>query len=110
MGDLALSIAASGLDAQQAAIDTISQNLTNASTPGYVSESAQLTTNPGGDLIGVGDGVRVAGVTQNSDGLLATNALQTQGVLAQSTSLQQILQGAQSTFPVSTTSGISSDL
>jgi flagellar hook-associated protein 1 len=110
MGDLALGIAASGLDAQQAAMDTISENLTNASTPGYVAESAQLTTDPGGDLLGVGDGVRVAGVTQNSDGLLATNALQTQGVLSQSTSLQQILQGAQSVFPVSTTSGISADL
>ena len=43
MGDLALSIAASGLDAQQTAMDTISENLTNASTPGYVVESAQLT-------------------------------------------------------------------
>jgi flagellar hook-associated protein 1 FlgK len=110
MGDLALSIAASGLDAQQAAMDTISENLTNASTPGYVAESAQLTTNPGGDLLGVGDGVRVVGVTQNSDGLLATNAQQTQGVLSQTTALQQILQGAQSVFPVSTTSGIASDL
>ena len=110
MGDLALSIAASGLDAQQTAMDTISENLTNANTPGYVAESAQLTTNPGGDLLGVGDGVRVDGVTQNTDGLLATNALQTQGVLSQSTSLQQILQGAQSVFPVSSSSGISADL
>jgi flagellar hook-associated protein 1 FlgK len=110
MGDLALGIAASGLDAQQAAMDAISENLTNASTPGYVAESAQLTTEPGGDLLGVGDGVRVVGVTQNSDGLLATNALQTQGVLSQSTALQQILQGAQSVFPVSTTSGIAADL
>ncbi len=110
MGDLALSIAASGLDAQQTAMDTISENLTNANTPGYVAESAQLSTNPGGDLLGVGDGVRVDGVTQNTDGLLATNALQTQGVLSQSTALQQILQGAQSAFPVSSSAGIASDL
>jgi flagellar hook-associated protein 1 len=110
MGDLALSIAASGLDAQQAAMDTISENLTNASTPGYVAESAQLTTSAGGNVLGVGDGVLVTGVTQNTDGLLATNALQTQGVLSQSTALQQILQGAQSVFPVSTTSGIAPDL
>ena len=34
MGDLALNIAASGLDAQQTAMDTISENLTNANTPG----------------------------------------------------------------------------
>jgi len=110
MGDLALGIAASGLDAQQTAMDTISENLSNANTPGYVAESAQLSTNPGGNLLGVGDGVRVDAVTQNSDGLLATNALQTQGVLSQSTALQQILQGAQSAFPVSGSSGIASDL
>ena len=110
MGDLALNIAASGLDAQQTAMDTISENLTNANTPGYVSESAQLTTNPGGDLLGVGDGVRTVAVTQNNDGLLATNALQTQGTLSQSTSLQQILQGAQAVFPEPSSSGISADL
>src|SRR5580692_5554754 len=110
MGDLALSIAASGLDAQQTAMDTISENLTNANTPGYVSETTQLTANPGGDLLGVGDGVRVAGVTQNNDGLLTTNALQSQAVLAQSTSLQQVLQGAQAVFPEPGSSGISADL
>ncbi|HUY22917.1 MAG TPA: flagellar hook-associated protein FlgK [Acidimicrobiales bacterium] len=110
MGDLALSIAASGLDAQQAAMDAISQNLTNANTPGYVAERAQLTTNPGGDLIGVGDGVRTVGVTQSNDGLLATNALQTQGALSQSTALQQVLQGAQGVFPEPSSSGIAADL
>jgi flagellar hook-associated protein 1 FlgK len=110
MGDLALSIAASGLNAQQTAMDTISENLTNANTPGYVAETTQLVTDPGGDLIGVGDGVRVASITQNSDGLLATNAQQSQGVLSQSTSLQQVLQGAQSVFAEPGSSGISADL
>lgn len=110
MGDLALNIATTGLDAQQAAMDTISENLTNANTPGYVSESTQLTANPGGDVLGVGDGVRVVAVTQNSDGLLATNAQQTQGILSQSSALQQVLQAAQAVFPVSGSSGIASDL
>jgi len=110
VGDLALNIAASGLDAQQAAMDTISENLTNANTPGYVSESVQLATNPGGDLLGVGDGVRTVAVTQNSDQLLATNAQQSQGLLSQSTALQQILQGAQAVFPEPSSSGIAADL
>lgn len=110
MGDLALNIAASGLDAQQTAMDTISENLTNANTPGYVSEKVALATNPGGDLLGVGDGVRTVGVLQNTDGLLATNAQQTQGILSQTTSLQQILQGAQAVFPEPSASGISADL
>jgi flagellar hook-associated protein 1 FlgK len=110
MGDLALSIAASGLDAQQTAMDTISENLTNANTPGYISESAELTAELGGDLFGVGDGVRVVGVSQNGDQLLTTNAQQSQGILAQSTALQQILQGAQAAFPEPSSSGISADL
>jgi len=110
MGDLALNIAASGLNAQQTAMDTISENLTNANTPGYVAESVQLAPEPGGDLLGVGDGVRTVGVTQNSDQLLATNAQQTQGALSQSTSLQQILQGAQSVFAEPSSSGIAADL
>ncbi|HXQ62582.1 MAG TPA: flagellar hook-associated protein FlgK [Acidimicrobiales bacterium] len=110
MGDLALNIAASGLNAQQTAMDTISENLTNANTPGYISEKVLLTVNAGGDLLGVGDGVRVVGVAQNGDGLLATNAQQSQGVLAQSTSLQQVLQGAQAVFPEPSSSGISADL
>src|ERR1700722_10148215 len=110
MGDLALSIAASGLDAQQTAMDTISENLTNANTPGYISERAEFTAELGGDLFGVGDGVRVVGVSQNSDQLLTTNAQQSQGILAQSTALQQILQGAQAAFPEPSSSGISADL
>jgi coproporphyrinogen III oxidase-like Fe-S oxidoreductase len=56
MGDLGLSIAASGLDAQQAVMDTISQNLANASTTGYVAENANITTLPGGDSLGIGAG------------------------------------------------------
>ncbi len=110
MGDLALGIAATGLNAQQTAMDTISENLTNANTPGYISEKVDLTANAGGDLLGVGDGVRVVGVSQNGDGLLATNAQQSQGVLSQSTALQQVLQGAQAVFPEPSSAGISADL
>lgn len=110
MGDLALNIAASGLNAQQTAMDTISENLTNANTPGYVSESAVLEPEPGGNTLGVGDGVRVTGVVQNADQLLATTAQQTQGVLSQSTALQQILQGAQSVLPEPSSSGIGAAL
>jgi flagellar hook-associated protein FlgK len=72
-------------------MDTISENLTNANTSGCISESAELTAELGGDLFGVGDGVRVVGVRQNGDALLTTNAQQSQGILAQSTALQQIL-------------------
>ena len=91
MGDLALSIAASVSTRSRRRWDTISENLTNANTSGCISESAELTAELGGDLFGVGDGVRVVGVRQNGDALLTTNAQQSQGILAQSTALQQIL-------------------
>ncbi|HXX90043.1 MAG TPA: flagellar hook-associated protein FlgK [Acidimicrobiales bacterium] len=110
MGDLALSIAASGLDAQQTTMDTISQNLANADTPGYVQESADLTTIPGGDSLGVGGGVSVSAISQASDQLQLANAQQAQGTLAQSTALQQVLSGAQAAFPEPGANGLSAQL
>jgi flagellar hook-associated protein 1 FlgK len=99
MTDLALSIAASGLDAQQTAMDTISQNLANASTPGYVAESAVLTTNPSSTAVGAGDGVRVATIAQAPDQLAAAANQQAQGALSSSTALQQVLTEVQDAFP-----------
>jgi len=110
MGDMALGIAASGLDAQQAVMDTIAQNLSNANTPGYVKQTADLTTLTGGDALGVGGGVQVAAITQAADGLLAANVQQAQGALAQSTALQQVLSGAQAAFAEPGNNGISAQL
>jgi len=110
MGDMALGIASSGLDAQQTAMDTIAQNLANANTPGYVNQTANLTTLTGGDALGVGGGVQVSAITQASDGLLAANVQQAQGALAQSTALQQVLSGAQAAFAEPGTNGLSAQL
>lgn len=110
MSDLGLSIAASGVNADQTALDTIAQNLANADTPGYVTETANLTAMPSGDTLGVGGGVNVYSVTQQSDGLLQSTANQTAAGLAQVSALQQTLEEAQDAFPVSTTSGMSTDL
>jgi flagellar hook-associated protein 1 FlgK len=110
MGDLALGIAGSALDAQQTVMDTISQNLANSSTTGYVNESANLSTIAGGSELGVGGGVQVSSVSQASDGLLQTNVQQTSGALAQSATLQQVLTGAQSVFPEPGSNGLSAQL
>ena len=110
MPNVSLNIAATGLDAAQTAMDTISQNLSNANTPGYVTETANLVNNPGGDALGVGDGVRVTSVTQTGDTLLLSNAQQAGAALAQSTALQQVLQQAQFSFQEPSSSGLSSDL
>lgn len=110
MADAALSIAASGLEAAQVAMDTISQNLANVNTPGYLAQTADLVTNPGGDPLGVGDGVRVADVGQAGDSLLMVNAQQAQGAQSYATATQQVLQSVQSAFPDLSSGGLSSDL
>lgn len=110
MSNVSFNIAASGIDAAQTAMDTIAQNLSNANTPGYVAETAQLVTNPGGDLLGVGDGVRAVSVSQANDSLLAAHVQQSEGAQAQATALQQVLSQAQLTFQEPSSTGLSSDL
>ena len=60
----ALSIAMSGLTANQAALAIVSSNVANASTPGYVSQSVNQVEQGVG---GLGTGVRVAGITRALD-------------------------------------------
>jgi flagellar hook-associated protein 1 len=60
----ALSIAMSGLTANQAGLSIVSSNVANASTPGFVSQSVNLVEQGTG---GVGTGVQVAGITRALD-------------------------------------------
>jgi flagellar hook-associated protein 1 len=60
----ALSIAMSGLTANQAGLAIVSSNVANSSTPGYVSESINQSELPTG---GVGAGVQVSGITRVLD-------------------------------------------
>jgi len=57
----ALSIAMSGLNANQAALSIVSSNIANASTPGYVSQSLNQVEQSSG---GLGTGVQVDGITR----------------------------------------------
>ena len=63
----ALSIAASGLDAIQAQLSVSSQNVANASTPGYAKESVAVSSLSAG---GTGSGVVVGLTTRTVDTLL----------------------------------------
>jgi flagellar hook-associated protein 1 len=65
----ALSIAMSGLTANQAGLAIISSNIANSSTPGYVSESINQSELPSG---GVGAGVQVSGITRVLDSYVQT--------------------------------------
>lgn len=110
MSNVTFNIAATGIDAAQTAMDTIAQNLTNANTPGYISQTADLVANPGGDPLGAGDGVRVTSVTQANDALLMSHVQQADGALSQNTALQQVLSQAQLSFQEPSSNGLANDL
>jgi flagellar hook-associated protein 1 len=65
----ALSIAMSGLSANQAGLAIISSNIANSSTPGYVSESINQSELPTG---GAGAAVQVSGITRVLDSYVQT--------------------------------------
>jgi len=76
MGDM-LATGVSGLLAFQEALGTISQNISNVSTPGYSRQSVNLVTNPA-DPTGsgwIGNGVAVAGINRAYDSFLAGQTL-----------------------------------
>lgn len=110
MSNVSLSIATSGIDVAQTAMDTIAQNLSNANTPGYVTETADLVADNGGGVLQAGNGVSVEGISQAGDNLLTSSAQQAAGALAQSTALQQVLSQAQLAFQEPSSDGLSSDL
>jgi flagellar hook-associated protein 1 len=60
----ALSIAMSGLTANQAGLAIVSSNVANSSTPGFVTESVNQSEMATG---GVGTGVQVSGITRTLD-------------------------------------------
>lgn len=74
MSDL-LSIGASGVRAYQTALSTISDNIANAATAGYVRRSATLTAVSGNrsgitsTTVQTGSGVTVSGITRSADAL-----------------------------------------
>ncbi|HRD70276.1 MAG TPA: flagellar hook-associated protein FlgK [Legionella sp.] len=64
-----LSIAYSGLNAFQRALDVTGNNITNATTRGYSRQSIHFTPNPSHRYAGsfIGSGVRVDSITRNVD-------------------------------------------
>jgi flagellar hook-associated protein 1 FlgK len=65
----ALSIAMSGLTANQAGLAIVSSNVANASTPGYVTETVNQSEAATG---GAGTGVSVSGITRALDSYVQT--------------------------------------
>jgi flagellar hook-associated protein 1 FlgK len=115
-----IQTALSGLIANQEAIDTTGQNITNAETPGYSRQTTVLQTNPvlsisavsppTGRSAQLGTGVSVATITRIRNSYLdAQYRTQNAGLGAASTEAE-VLTRAQSAFDEPSSSGLSSQL
>lgn len=89
MSDL-LGIGASGVRAYQTALTTVSENIANASTPGYAKRTTDLreiapaTGITSGSATATGQGATVAGVTRSADALRTADVLNSSADLARS--------------------------
>lgn len=95
-----LDIAASAINAATTEIAVTSENIANAQTPGYATQRAELSAQPGSGPLGIGSGVSVTSVAQVTNALLSANNLQAQGSLQSLTASQQVLTGIQDVFPL----------
>jgi flagellar hook-associated protein 1 FlgK len=107
VSDVGLYTALSGLQADQVALDAISQNIANVNTPGYVRTTVQMSAVP---IAGVDSGVEVSALTQVNDPTLAAAATSTTGHSAYSAANAATLASIENAFPEPSTTGLSSQL
>lgn len=93
----------SGLRASQTAMNSISQNISNANTPGYVRTEVVLSPRT---QLGAGAGVEVTSIKRAADRFLATASYIAEAARGSSAARADILSRAQSNFgdPASSTS------
>jgi len=116
-----LETALSGLEADQAAIDTTGQNISNENTPGYSREQVNFETNPSLTLLPaqadptgggtqLGTGVDVASITRVRNQFLDVQYRAQNTILGAANQNVTSLTQAQSAFNEPTSSGISAQL
>ncbi|WP_276940798.1 flagellar hook-associated protein FlgK [Ferrimicrobium acidiphilum] len=104
-----LSIALSGLNAAQTGLDTVSENISNANTPGYLKETASLANQQTpGDAIG--NGVTVTGVVQSSNSFNRQLELSANGAQSYANQIQSLLTSAQASFNEPSSNGIAEQM
>ena len=108
----ALSIAVRSLYAQEGAIDTTSNNISNVDTPGYSRETPILTESPPLDLgqISMGNGVDFNGVQSIRDNILELRIDQETQQQNQLTSYVNYMNQVQSLFNETQGSGLSDSI
>lgn len=105
-----------GLMAQQASLDTTGQNVSNASTPGYSRQTANLgTTDPqrisvaGGPAM-IGTGVKVESITRARDSLIDSEYWKQSGTKGFWQSKSDVLSKVEDIFHDTQDAGINADL
>ena len=110
MSDLSLQISASAVAADQAQLDTAANNLANISTPGYAQQVVNLSDFSPSTAQGVGEGVQIVSVTQNTSTLDEQQNLIAQGQLGAANESSQIMGLVQNSFPEPSSNGLQSQL
>jgi len=107
-----LNMARAGMNAQQAAVQTASQNIANATTVGYSKQTLQLATTyptvfPYGSI---GTGVSIVGITRSRDALLDASYRQSSGGAASAETTSSALGQVESVFGEPSDTGLSASL
>lgn len=104
-----VSIALSGLNSASTEMDVISENLANAATPGYLSQTTNLAA-LGGGPDAVGSGVQVSGISVDYNAVLSVLMNTTAGASASASASYQVLSTAQSLLQEPSSTGLQSQL
>jgi flagellar hook-associated protein 1 FlgK len=110
MSDMGLSIAASGLAAETAELDTASNNMSNINTPGYAAEQVNLSPEAAAGPLGAGQGVIVGSVSELTDAVFEAGNVAAEGVAGAASQTHQVMSSVESIFPEPSTTGIASQL
>ena len=110
MSDFGLSIAASGLRADSAELDTASNNLSNINTPGYAQEVVNLSPEAAAGPLQAGRGVTVASVSSLTDAVYEAANIAAEGVQGAANTTNQVMTSIESIFPEPSSDGLSAQL
>jgi flagellar hook-associated protein 1 FlgK len=110
VSDFGLSIAASGLNADTAELDTASNNLSNINTPGYAQEVVNLSPEAAAGPLQAGRGVTVASVSELTDAVYESANVAAEGVQGAANQTNQVMSSIEAVFPEPTSDGLSAQL
>ena len=110
VSDFGLSIAASGLNADTAELDTASNNLSNINTPGYAKEVVNLSPEAAAGPLEAGRGVTVASVSALTDAVYESANVAAEGVQGAADTTNQVMTSIESIFPEPSSDGLSAQL